>query len=205
MLAFVTAQTNGWDDLSQDCKEKIFPLSSGGSKDEFVSCTVYDKERKQIIVAGNSTSEDYAPAANEHAFIYAVDLEGNWKWGKFYYNVSYAVSTISGCSMDDNGNLMVMAVGDSKPIVMEVDLTEGDVTRFISFEKLGGDEKSLPLFYTASGVYHDVADPADGQAYYYISFFQDDIYQVIRVKRATKSEPNRIIWNYIYTYKSFDG
>ena len=63
-------------------------------------------------MAGNSTSEDYAPAANDHAFVYAVDLEGNWKWGKFYYNVSFAVSTISGCAMDDNGRLMAMAVGD---------------------------------------------------------------------------------------------
>ena len=101
------AITAGYDKMSQSCKEKIFPLSSGGSKNEFVSCTVYDAKNQQIIVGGNSTSEDYAPAANEHAFVYAVDMEGNWKWGKFYYNVSYAVSTISGCSMDGNGLLMV--------------------------------------------------------------------------------------------------
>jgi hypothetical protein len=169
--AQVTIETNGWDGLSQDCKEKIFPLSSGGGKDEFVSCTVFDEKNQQIIVAGNSTSEDYAPAANEHAFVYAVDMQGNWKWGKFYYNVSYAVSTISGCSMDDNGYLMAMAIGDSKPIVMEIDLTDGKVEKFISFEKLGGDDKSLPLFYTATGIYHDIKDPADGLAYYYISFF----------------------------------
>ena len=117
--------TAGWDKLSSSCKEKLFPVTSGGSKDEKVSCTFHDKVNDLIIVAGNSTSEDYAPAANEHAFIYAVDLQGNWKWGKFYYNVSYAVSTISGCSMDDEGHLMAMAVGDSKPIVMEIDLTDG--------------------------------------------------------------------------------
>jgi len=40
------------------------------------------------------------PAANNHAFAYAVDLEGNWVWGKFFYNVSYAVATISGCQLN---------------------------------------------------------------------------------------------------------
>ena len=105
-----------------------------------VSCTVYDETNQLIIVAGNSSSEDYAPAANDHAFVYAVDLEGNWKWGKFYYNVSFAVSTISGCTMDDNGRLMAMAVGDSKPIVMEIDLSDGTVSNFISFDKLEEDE-----------------------------------------------------------------
>jgi hypothetical protein len=50
-----------------------------------------------IIVAGNTSSPDYAPASNSHAFAYAVDFQGNWIWGKFYYNQSYAVSTISGC------------------------------------------------------------------------------------------------------------
>lgn len=171
VITFASAETNGWDDLSVDCREKIFPLSSGGGKDEKVSCTVFDEKRQQIIVAGNSTSEDYAPAANEHAFVYAVDMQGNWKWGKFYYNVSYAVSTISGCHMDDNGNLMAMAKGDGKPIVVEIDLDDGTVSKFISFDKLDPPEGSLPLFFTASGIYHDVSDPADGLAYYYISFF----------------------------------
>ena len=30
VLSLATAQTNGWDNLSQACKEKIFPISSGG-------------------------------------------------------------------------------------------------------------------------------------------------------------------------------
>ena len=94
--------------MSSTCSYKLFPVVSGGSKDEKVSCTLYDMKNEQIIVAGNSTSEDYAPAANNHAFVYAVDFDGNWKWGKFFYNVSYAVSTISGCHMDANNETVVL-------------------------------------------------------------------------------------------------
>jgi hypothetical protein len=83
--------TEGWDDLSDTCKQKVFPISAGGSRDEKVSCTLYDPVNEYIIVAGNSTSDDFGPAAIDHAFAYAVDLDGNWKWGKFFYNVSYAV------------------------------------------------------------------------------------------------------------------
>lgn len=95
--SFARAETAGWDTLSDTCKERLFPISSGGSKDEMVSCTVLDEKNGLIIVAGNSSSQDYAPAANDHAFAYAVDLDGNWRWGKFFYNVSFAISTISGC------------------------------------------------------------------------------------------------------------
>lgn len=50
-----------------------------------------------MVMGGNTTSTNFAPAANDHAFLTGFDLNGNWKWGKFFYNVSYALSTISGC------------------------------------------------------------------------------------------------------------
>lgn len=103
--------------------------------------------------------------------------------------------------MDANGNLLAMALGDSKPIVMEVDLTDGTVTKFTSFAKLGGSDKSMPLFYTFNGVYHDVKDIDDGKGYYYVSFFQDDNLQVFRIQRDTK----RIMWNYQYYYQTPSG
>ena len=106
--AAIANETEGWDKLSPTCREKLFPITSGGSKDEKVSCTFHDPLNDLIIVAGNSTSEDYGPAANDHAFVYAIDMQGNWVWGKFFYNVSYAVSTISGCSVDANGNAVML-------------------------------------------------------------------------------------------------
>lgn len=100
MLAVTNAATAGYDKLSDTCKEKLFPITSGGSKDEKISCIMNYDEHNLILVAGNTTSEDYAPAANDHAFVYAVDFDGNWQWGKFFYNVSFAVADISGCHKD---------------------------------------------------------------------------------------------------------
>jgi len=115
--------TYGWENLHDQCKYQLFPISSGGSKDEKVSCTVFDPVNQFIIVA-----------ANDHAFAYAVDLDGNWKWGKFFYNVSYAMSTISGCEVDDNSNLVLLGQGNSVPVIMELNTIDGTVLKFMSLE-----------------------------------------------------------------------
>ena len=39
----VAAQTAGWDQMTSDCKEKLFPMTIGGGKDEFVTCVLEDK------------------------------------------------------------------------------------------------------------------------------------------------------------------
>lgn len=150
-----------------------------------MSCTVYDPVNQFIIVAGNSTSEDYAPAANDHAFAYAVDLEGNWKWGKFFYNVSYAVSTISGCQYDDNNNLVLLGLGDSMPVIMELNTLDGTVLKFISLEQVGSSDTNVPWYVTYGAIHHDVADQDDGLAYYYVSFIMKDYLQILRVARET--------------------
>ena len=100
---------------------------SGGSGSEMISCIVHDKRNSQIIVAGNTTSGDYAPASNDHAFAYAVDMNGNWRWGKFFYNSSFAVSTISGCHLDFDNSLVVLGQGDGKPIIMEINTRDGSI------------------------------------------------------------------------------
>ena len=50
----------GFDEMSTTCQEKVFPITSGGSQDEWVSCTIYDPVNEYIIVGGNTTSDDYA-------------------------------------------------------------------------------------------------------------------------------------------------
>jgi len=159
-------KTAGFDDpkinMSDKCKASLFPISSGGSKDEKVSCTVYDEKNKLIIVAGNSTSEDYVPAANDHGFAYAIDLDGNWKWGKFFYNVSFAISTVSGCQMDANNNLLMFGLGDQKPVIMELDPLDATIIAFTSLDKVGATDTTLPWYKTYGAVYHDVKDQSDG-------------------------------------------
>ena len=159
--------------MSQKCKEKLFPISSGGSKDEKVSCTMNFEQHGLILVAGNTTSDDYAPAANDHAFVYAVDLDGNWQWGKFFYNVSFAVSTISGCSQDANGNAVFLGMGNSVSIIIEVNPLDGNILEFMSFDKVGATRTTLPWYTTYGAIYHDLKDNDDGLSYYYAAFIMN--------------------------------
>ena len=169
------AKTAGYDNISPQCQESLFPISSGGSKDEYVSCTVYDPINQLIIVAGNSTSEDYAPAANEHAFAYAIDLEANWVWGKFFYNVSFAVSTISGCHLDANNALVLLGIGDQKPVIMELDPSSGEITKYVSLEMIGTTSDNTPWYATYGGIYHQTQDIyGKGKSYYYVAFIMSD-------------------------------
>jgi hypothetical protein len=126
-------------------------------------------------VAGNSTSDDFVAAANDHAFVYAIDLEGNWLYGKFFYNVSFALSTISGCSIDANGMAVFIGMGNSVPIVMELNPPDGQVTAFISLDKIGSTTTSMPWYMTYGAVYHDIQDADDGLEYYYAGFIMEDV------------------------------
>ena len=107
-------------------------MRTGGKGDEKISCVLYDSFNKHIIVAGNSTSDDFAnatipepikeaPAGDpkkesafkfSNAFAYAVDLEGNYIWGKYFRNETLdiyggVINTISGCDIDDLGNIVM--------------------------------------------------------------------------------------------------
>lgn len=195
------AKTAGWDQMTDQCKEKLFPVSSGGSKDEIVSCTLWDEKNQLILVTGNSTSEDYAPAANDHAFTYALDLDGNWMWGKFFYNVSFAVSTISGCHLDANNKLVLLSTGDSMPVIMEMNTKDGTIEKFISLEKLGTSSDNQPWYKTYGAIHHDTKDFQEPtKSYYYVSFVMLDYTQVLKINSVlnTKTNQHDIVWTYQY-------
>lgn len=73
LVSYAQSKTEGYDNLATNCKEKTFPIVSGGSKDEKVSCVMHIPQYDMMLVVGNTTSDDYAPAANDHAYVYAID------------------------------------------------------------------------------------------------------------------------------------
>lgn len=100
--------------MSPVCDYHLMPLYMGGLKKENINCFNYDDPSGVIIVGGNTTSDNFAPAANDHGFLFAIDLTGNILWGKFYYNLSYAMSDISGCSKSTDGSsLTIIGIGNS--------------------------------------------------------------------------------------------
>lgn len=64
-------------------------FSGGKDGEEQVNCFVYDPLHELVIVAGVTTSSDYAPTDPDQedsqlAFMYAIDLDGFWKWGYYF-------------------------------------------------------------------------------------------------------------------------
>ena len=114
-------------------------------------------------MGGNTTSTNFAPAANDHAFLTGFDLDGNWKWGKFFYNVSYALSTISGCQMSSKGSsLTLFGIANSEPVMMSVNTADASINTFLSVEYTAMTSTSVPTFNTWAAIYHDEVDYYDG-------------------------------------------
>jgi hypothetical protein len=152
-----------------------------------------------IIVAGNTTSDDYGPAPSDHAFAYAIDMDGNWKWGKFFYNVSFAIQTISGCSMDAEGHGVFFGLGNNVPVVFTMTLYDGNVNNFLNLEKIIDDRNendAAPFFPPVGSVFHDVKDSDDGKSYFYISFIMDDVMHIMKID----SKKYTIKYDYMFDY-----
>jgi hypothetical protein len=154
--------------LNEVCTYKQLPMFVGGASNEYVNCIAHDPATNMVIYAGNTTSTKFAPAANEHAFIIGMDIDGNWKWGKFFYNVSYAVSTISGCKMSSDGSSLSMyAMSNSIPVVMDINTIDGSINKFFSVEWTATTSDKTPTFVTYAALWYDKADYYDGYEYIY--------------------------------------
>ena len=152
ILAFlstsVSAQTHGWSQLSGTCRRDLFPISIGGSGDEHINCVVHDEKNNQIIVAGNSTSANFVWASRVNAFAVAFDLDGNWKWGKYFWESSKEVKSISACHMSKDGSLVALGVGSvNDRVILEINPQNGAKKNYFN---IVGSIKTLDAFYLDS-------------------------------------------------------
>jgi hypothetical protein len=182
------------------CDQKHWPIYAGGAKgNEDVRCFVYDPLEQLIIVGGVTTSEDFAPAPNDHGYMFALDLSGNWMWGSFFYNVSFAVSQIDGCQLASDGkSLAVAGIGNSQPLFMDINTADGTFNKFISLDWLDASDENVPVYTNYGAIYYDKADYRDGLPYFYGAFLQDDIMFYLRVQEDSNSEL-KVDWNYKFT------
>ena len=105
-LSIIATSVAGF--ASDACNYKLFPVFAGGESKETMNCMIEDPTTNYIIVGGKSVSSDFAPAENDHGYVYAIDMSGNWMWGNFFYNVSYAVSDVTGCKMSSASNFITI-------------------------------------------------------------------------------------------------
>jgi hypothetical protein len=148
-----------------------------------------------IVMGGNTTSVNFAPAGNDHAFLIGVDYFGNWQWGKFFYNVSYAVSDISGCKMSSDGSsLSLFAMANSAPVVMDINTIDGTINKFLSVEYTAMTSSNVPTFKTYGALFYEKKDPYDNLQYVYQAFLMDEKVEMLRMQI---SSTNPVIdWSY---------
>lgn len=67
--------------------------------------------------------------------MYALDLDGNWMWGNFFYNVSYAVSDVTACHLSSKESYVtVLGIANAKPIAMFLNKNEGNILKFVTLD-----------------------------------------------------------------------
>ena len=179
------------------CLTELYPVYAGGTQREYVNCFVYDPNTELIIVGGNTTSDDFAPAANDHGYLYALDLSGNWQWGKFFYNVSYAVSDVSGCQLASDGkSLTVFGMGNSAPVIMDMNTADGIINKYISLEYIETSADVVPVYKMYGAIYNDKVDYFDGKDYIYAAFLMDSKLEFLRL---TNTNEPVVDWSYEFT------
>ena len=162
-----------------------------------MECFLIDEEKNHIIAAGKSTSSDFAPAQNDHGFIYALDLDGDWAWGNFFYNVSYAVQTITACSLSsDGGHIAVMGQANSQPIIMLLSRDDGLINKFITIEPFE-EFPVAPTYVTYQALFSSERDP-DGKPFIYAAYLMGQDMHFIRFEDKDELALD-------YTYKYTDG
>jgi hypothetical protein len=166
--------------LNDVCQYKRFPIIAGGSSDERIQCLMYDSTKDYMIMGGKTNSNNFAPAQNDHGYIYALDTDGNWMWGNFFYNVSYAVSTITGCKMSSQDTYVtVFGIANSLPVIMLLNKDDGSINTFLTIATVQ-TYTTTPSFVTSSAFYYEESDPMDGKAYFYLAFTMNKVLQILK-------------------------
>ena len=185
------------------CEDSYWPIYAGGTTgSEDVRCFVYDPINKLIIVGGKTNSSSWTQNGDQdHGFLFALDLEANWMWGKYYYNESHPVKEINGCQLSTDGtSLAVQGLSEDKPILMDISLKDGNLVNKISIQFV-----SIPCTKTIfkrneGAILYNKKDDSDGMPYFYTAFStEDNMMFMLRVQAGSKPF---VDWNYKFVQSS---
>jgi hypothetical protein len=176
------------------CGYKMFPIFAGGSKTEDVFSVEVDPVTQYIFVGGKTDSSNFAPAENPHGYVYAVSPQGDWMWGQFFYNVSYAVSRIDGIVMSSNyTSVTCLGQANNKPVIMNLNKQKGQIQKFYTIDPM--ETTSSTVYTTLQALHLEEKNPDDNKTYYYVSFQQaiknDRLIHVMRFNTELQ-----ISWHY---------
>ncbi len=126
---------------------------------------------------GKSTSKDFAPAENDHAWAMSLSDQGYINWGNFFYNVSYAVTELDSCSMSSaNTYFTVMGLANAKAIIMLLDKDSGLISKFYTIDYIG-TYTTAPVYKVYGAMHFD-----ESENFIYSSFLFETVMMVVRMK-----------------------
>ena len=77
--------------------------------------------------------------------------------------------------------MTVMGIGNSVPVIMDINTLDGTINKFISLDQRGASENFVPSYQTFGAIYNDKEDFFDGKNYIYSSFLMDEKIQFMRI------------------------
>jgi len=86
-----------------------------------------------------------------------------------------------------------MGLGNSQPLLMDINTKNGTFNRFISLDYIHATKDVVPTYQTYGAIYYDKRDYRDYQPYFYASFIKDNEMFMLRV--ADGGNLN-VDWNY---------
>ena len=119
--------------VAAECEESYFPIYAGGAKgSEDVRCFAHDSRSNLIIVGGVSDSVDFVPTTDKHGYLFALDMNGNWKWGSYFAKSKLMLASIEGCKLSSDGKSLVLTgLYKQLPALMLLDVKDGSFKQLI--------------------------------------------------------------------------
>lgn len=80
---------------------------------------------------------------------------------------------------------------------MEFQTADGSIDNFVSISWHLANDTNVPVYSVSNAVYNDKKDYFDGKEYFYFSFVQDDVMQMLRAYAVPGTHP-KLDWAFSF-------
>lgn len=92
--------------------------------------------------------------------------------------------------------MSILAMGNSSPIILDVNTANGIINSYISLEYFETSYDVVPVYRTYGAIYNDKVDYFDGKDYFYAGFLMDNKLEFLRM---INGEEPVVDWSYEFT------
>ena len=101
----------------------------------------------------------------------------------------------------DGTSLSVLGMGNSAPVIMDMNTADGIINKYISLEYIETSSDIVPVYKMYGAIYNDKVDYFDGYDYIYVAFLMDGYLEFLRL---TNTNEPVVDWSYEFTDNTDD-